>query len=58
MAVKTAPRNPEDGKPTLDAEALRQVLTREHLVYDKSGEEHFNTISALHKSMRASDVQA
>lgn len=58
LAAKTAPRDPATGKPQVDAEALRQVLTREHLVYDKTGEEHFNTISALHKSMRASDVQA
>jgi putative ATPase len=58
LSVQTAPRDPNSGLPTIDADALRQVLTREHLVYDKSGEEHYNTISALHKSMRASDVQA
>lgn len=58
LSVQTAPRDPATGQPVIDADALRQVLTREHLVYDKSGEEHFNTISALHKSMRASDVQA
>ncbi len=58
LAVNLAPREPGTGKPEVDADSLRQVLQREHLVYDKSGEEHFNTISAMHKSMRASDVQA
>lgn len=58
LAVSLAPREPGSDKKVVDADALRQVLQREHLVYDKSGEEHFNTISAMHKSMRASDVQA
>lgn len=35
-----------------------KVLAEAHLVYDKQGEEHFNLISALHKSLRNSDVQA
>ena len=39
-------------------ETLASVLQRKTLVYDKSGEEHFNLISALHKSVRSSDVQA
>jgi len=58
LAVQISPKNPATGKPLVDADALRQVLQREHLVYDKTGEEHYNTISAMHKSMRASDVQA
>lgn len=58
LAVSIAPHGPGDAGRLVDKEALRLVLQREHLVYDKSGEEHFNTISALHKSMRASDVQA
>lgn len=58
LAVQISPRDPSTGKPLVDADALRQVLQREHLVYDKTGEEHYNTISAMHKSMRASDVQA
>lgn len=58
LAVQVAPRDPATGHPQVDADSLRQVLQREHLIYDKSGEEHFNTISAMHKSMRASDVQA
>jgi putative ATPase len=37
---------------------LTEVLGRKTLLYDKSGEEHFNLISALHKSVRSSDVNA
>lgn len=43
---------------TLTLDVLRQALRRRHLVYDKAGEEHYNLISALHKAMRGSDVQA
>jgi putative ATPase len=39
-------------------ELLQQCLGRKVNLYDKSGEEHYNLISALHKSMRNSDVQA
>jgi putative ATPase len=42
----------------LDREALEAVLGRKMLLYDKGGEEHFNLISALHKSVRSSDVDA
>ena len=43
---------------TITVETLEAVLGRKAALYDKSGEEHFNTISALHKSVRSSDVQA
>ena len=39
-------------------ELIRQVLQKSHLYYDKSGEEHYNIISALHKSMRGGDADA
>jgi putative ATPase len=39
-------------------EVVEQCLSRKLLLYDKNGEEHYNLISALHKSMRNSDVQA
>ncbi len=39
-------------------EDVQEALQRKSLAYDKSGEEHFNLISALHKSMRGSDPQA
>jgi putative ATPase len=37
---------------------LEDVLQKKFLLYDKSGEEHFNLISALHKSVRNSDADA
>jgi putative ATPase len=45
-----------DGK--LEPVALESLLDRKLLLYDKSGEEHFNLISALHKSIRSSDADA
>lgn len=39
-------------------ESLAQCISRKSLLYDKSGEEHYNLISALHKSMRNSDPDA
>ncbi len=44
--------------PSISAEQLRETLQSKHLRYDKTGEEHYNTISAFIKSMRASDVDA
>jgi putative ATPase len=46
------------GVKTIDAKLLENVLQRKLLRYDKSGEEHFNLISALHKSVRNSDPDA
>src|ERR1700730_16842375 len=43
---------------TLDQAAIESVIERKVLLYDKSGEEHFNLISALHKSIRSSDADA
>ncbi|MCA8897871.1 MAG: replication-associated recombination protein A, partial [Hyphomonas sp.] len=42
----------------IDAEALAKRLMRRAAKYDKSGEEHYNLISALHKSVRGSDPDA
>ncbi len=42
----------------LTVETVRQVEQRKTLLYDKAGEEHFNLISALHKSLRESDPDA
>ena len=47
----------EDGV-TVDDETLAQCMNRRSLLYDKTGEEHYNLISALHKSMRNSDPDA
>jgi len=43
--------------PPIDAAALAALLERRLPRYDKSGEEHFNLISALHKAVRGSDVE-
>lgn len=43
---------------TVTAEGLSQCISRKSLLYDKNGEEHYNLISALHKSMRNSDPDA
>jgi len=42
-------------KEKISNEDIQKVLQRKNLRYDKKGEEHFNIISALHKSMRDSD---
>ena len=42
----------------LTRQAIEDTLERKTLLYDKAGEEHFNLISALHKSVRSSDVDA
>ena len=42
----------------IGVEHLRETLQSKHLRYDKTGEEHYNTISAFIKSMRASDADA
>jgi putative ATPase len=44
--------------PRLDAAALADLIERRILLYDKAGEEHYNLISALHKSLRNSDADA
>lgn len=43
---------------TVTSENLSQCISRKSLLYDKNGEEHYNLISALHKSMRNSDPDA
>lgn len=47
-----------DGTITINRDILEQCIAKKSLLYDKNGEEHYNLISALHKSMRNSDVQA
>ena len=47
-----------DGTVTVTRETLEQCTSKKSLLYDKTGEEHYNLISALHKSMRNSDPDA
>ena len=48
----------DDNTVTVTKETLQQCTSKKSLLYDKSGEEHYNLISALHKSMRNSDPDA
>ena len=57
MAVLNGNISP-DGAITVTKETLEQCLGKKTLLYDKKGEEHYNLISALHKSMRNSDPDA
>lgn len=45
-------------KKQITAEIIKEAFQKSHLLYDKDGEEHYNIISALHKSMRGSDANA
>lgn len=47
-----------DGAITVTDDTLEQCISKKSLLYDKNGEEHYNLISALHKSMRNSDPDA
>lgn len=42
----------------IDIELIKKASQKTHLLYDKNGEEHYNVISALHKSMRGGDANA
>ena len=44
--------------PELSRQAVEDVIQRKVLLYDKAGEEHYNLVSALHKSVRSSDPDA
>lgn len=48
----------QDGKITVTDDTLEQCISKKSLLFDKNGEEHYNLISALHKSMRNSDPDA
>ena len=56
LSVAAAPQ--ESGRRRVDVGRVAQAIQRRALLYDKSGEEHYNLISALHKSMRNSDPDA
>ena len=58
FSAASAPMDPETCVRHLDLPQLEQSIQRRALLYDKGGEEHYNLISALHKSMRNSDPDA
>ena len=51
-------RTPPAAATTVTVQDVLDSLQRTHLLYDRAGEEHYNIISALHKSMRGSDANA
>jgi putative ATPase len=53
LAVRLAPH--QGGRPRVTAQTVREASQRRTLLGDKAGEEHYNLISALHKSLRDSD---
>ncbi len=57
LAVKSVDVS-TDGMVRLRREEVAKLLRRSHILYDKQGEEHYNIISALHKSMRGGDADA
>ena len=58
FSAASAPMDPETCVRRLDLPQLEHSIQRRALLYDKGGEEHYNLISALHKSMRNSDPDA
>jgi putative ATPase len=59
LAVAAAPPGESgDEVRSVDAARVEETIQRRALLYDKTGEEHYNIISALHKSMRNSDPDA
>jgi len=57
MALNTLEATANISK-NITEDIIRKYLQKSHLMYDKTGEEHFNIISALHKSMRGGDANA
>jgi len=57
-AVYFAFGSEKTGPCKVDLETVEKALSKKALPYDKDGEEHYNIISAFHKSLRGSDVQA
>ena len=58
FSAAAAPMDPATFVRNVDLPQLEQSIQRRALLYDKGGEEHYNLISALHKSMRNSDPDA
>ncbi|NQU77607.1 replication-associated recombination protein A [Candidatus Falkowbacteria bacterium] len=65
-SVGAIPASPAGGRQspslkkeiTINKQKIQDALQRSHILYDKGGEEHYNIISALHKSMRGSNADA
>jgi len=58
LEIAAAAAGAAEGAPRITVETAREALARKHLRYDRAGDEHYNLISALHKSLRDSDPHA
>jgi putative ATPase len=58
VSAKLAQDHAKTGPASITSDIVTDALQKRVLLYDKSGEEHYNLISALHKSVRNSDVDA
>ncbi len=58
IAVEFSSRQNKSSQIKITKEHIEQALQKSNLLYDKNGEEHFNLISAFHKSMRGGDADA
>lgn len=58
LAVNTSFKNKKTQDINIGIPLIENIIQKKILLYDKQGEEHFNLISALHKSLRGSDVDA
>ncbi|MFT4007013.1 MAG: replication-associated recombination protein A [Lacrimispora sp.] len=58
LGVMTTDRNPLDGKIHIDIEVAQECIQKRVVRYDKTGDNHYDTISAFIKSMRGSDPDA
>ena len=58
LAAAVAPPCETDAPRPISQDDMRKAFARKALLYDRAGEEHFNLISALHKSIRNSDADA
>lgn len=56
--VMTTPPHPETGLRFIDEQAIRDAMQRPPVRYDRAGDQHYDLISALHKSIRGSDPDA
>jgi len=58
LEAAAALARPKQGRRVITAALVEEAVQRRNLLYDRAGEEHYNIISALHKSLRDSDPDA
>jgi putative ATPase len=58
LEAAAALARPRQGRRRVTAASVEEAVQRKNLLYDRAGEEHYNIISALHKSLRDSDPDA